>query len=137
MTCPRSHSGKSQTDSQVLYHQSGILRPPPTPTEHGLGRKGYSEIECLVCWTEQREGSRCQAESQAEASMCLGPQAPRRNDPKAVFASTWMEQNCTLLQQACCPQGRACLSWRTQRGPGLGPCQGGWHWLDIPADWTQ
>lgn len=54
MTCPRSHSCKSHTDSQVLYHQSGILRPPPTPTEHGLGRKGYLDIECLVCWTEEQ-----------------------------------------------------------------------------------
>lgn len=54
MTCPRSHSSKSQTDSQVLYHQSGILRPSPTPTEHGLGRKGYLDIECLVYWTEEQ-----------------------------------------------------------------------------------
>lgn len=136
MTCPRSHSSKSQADSQVLYHQSGILRPSPIPTEHGLGRKGYLDIECLVYWTEEQgRGPDARLRARQRPACAWVPKAQGGMIQRLPLPAHGWNRTVSFAA-GLLPPGKS-MSWRTQRGPGLGPCQGGWHWLDIPADWTQ
>ena len=90
------------------------------------------EIECLVNGAKGRKSSTDARWGAGQVHLGLG----WGSVPKAAFAGAEMEQSCSFAA-GLLPPGKSMFVLAAQRGPGLGPCQGGWHWLGIPTDWTQ
>lgn len=84
------------------------------------------DVECPGCgtkgvWSSTDAGGEPGSGQHAPGSLGLEGSIPR-----APFAGAEPDQSCSFAV-GLLPPGKRVFVLAAQRGPGLGPCQGGWH----------
>lgn len=90
------------------------------------------DVECPACGTK---GARSSADAGGEPGSGQVPWAGGEH-PRAPLAGAEPHQSCSFAV-GLLPPGKSMFVLACSARAGLGPCQGGWHQLGIPADWTQ